>query len=407
MKEAIGVRAARLRILAGLTQQQVADAVGVTKSYISMLETGQREVNKRTLLDALAEALDVSTTDLTGQPYAPLTRGDLETYMVVPKVRAALDEPDDPIEVRTFDQLEVAADRAMAARMACDMVALGQHLPGLIAETRVGWFEHGDRRAGELLVKAAVTGSLAFKAAGWVDLGVRLAELADTVAVSLGDPVCIGAARFAVAQCALATGSRKRSARLAIAGADDLDRLTRTKLPPAMLNDVLAWMGVLHLHAALSVAALDGGDPDGHLDAAGAAVRHVTGDPWRMEATNANVDTWRVGVALENGHPDRAPALARLVDPNELRTPQRRSRLYLDTGRALFIVGDQEGAVRSLLAADRAAPGDLRSRPTAVEIVLKMVRDHPRRGGSEQLRDLAHRVGVDTLAPDAGEVNHQ
>lgn len=36
-----GIRAARKR--AGLTQQQLSDAVGVTMEYVSMLENGRRE----------------------------------------------------------------------------------------------------------------------------------------------------------------------------------------------------------------------------------------------------------------------------------------------------------------------------------------------------------------------------
>lgn len=400
-RELIGLRVARWRDTAGMTQQQLADAVGVTRQYIGMIENGDRAVTKRTVLHDLAEALGVSTTDLTGQPYPAVTRTDLETYRVIPRIRIALeDDPDEPITARTLSQLENATDRSMAARMNCDIEGLGRHLPDLIAGTRQLWFQHGDDTAGVLLVKAAVTGSLALKAAGWIDLGVRLADLANTVATAIGDPVCIAAARFAVAQCALTTGSRRRSARLATTGLEDLDRITGTKMPPAMMNDVLAWMGVLHLHTALSVAALDGGDPNGHLAAARAIAQHVTGDPWRMEFNRANVGTWAVGIALENGHPERAPELARLVDPNELRTPQRRSRLYLDTGRGLFIASRHDEAVHALIAADNAAPGDLRSRPTAVEIVAQMVRDAPQRGGgSAALRDLAVRVGVNPLDP--------
>jgi hypothetical protein len=55
--------------------------------------------------------------------------------------------------------------------------------------------------------------------------------------------------------------------------------------------------------------------------------------------------------------------------------------------------------VRAFLAADDAAPGDLRMRPSAVELVGQMVRDAPVRGGSAELRELAVRVGVDPLAP--------
>lgn len=400
-REGIGLRACRYRILAGLTQQQVADSMGVTKSYVSHLETGRRPVSTRSTLAGLAKAVGVSVTDLIGQPYTPVTRSDLETYKVVPQVRAALEEPDEPSQPRDIRLLETAADLAMAARMNCDMAALGEHLPGLLADTRTLWFGRGDRAAGVLLVKAAVTGSLALKSAGWVDLGLRLAELADTVASTLGDPACIAAARFAVAQCALSTGGRRRSARIAVAGINDLDQLTRTRMPANTLNDVLAWLGVLHLHAALSVAALDGGDPDGHLTEAAGAARRVTGDPWRMEFSTANVGTWAVGIALESGHPERGPQLARLVNPHDLRTPQRRSRLHSDTARSLFLAGDTEAAIRAFLSADQAAPGDLRSHGSVVEIVSQMVRDAPQRGtGSEPLRDLAVRVGVDPFAPE-------
>ena len=119
-----------------------------------------------------------------------------------------------------------------------------------------------------------------------------------------------------------------------------------------------------------------------------------------MEINPANVGTWAVGIALENGQPERAPQLARLVDPNGLKTKYRRSRLHYDTGRGLYVAGDTDGAIRALLAADREAPGDLRQRAAAVEIVQQMIRDAPQHGGSETLRDLAVKVGVNPFSPD-------
>lgn len=383
------------RTAAGMTQNELAQRAGCTKQYISQIENNKRAVIRRTTFENLVRALGVSANDLTGQPYLPLNTADLTVFRVVPQVRAALDEPDQPTEPRPISELALATDRAMMARMACDMDELGQHLPPLLADTRLLWFDRGDREAGALLVKAAVTGSLAFKAAGFIDLAIRLADVAEHTATVLGDPVCVAAAQFAVAQCALATGARKRSARLAAVGADVLDNLTRTRIPPMMRNDALAWLGMLHLHAALAEAPLETGDPDGHLAAADVVARHVTGDPWFMECTPTNVATWRVAVALEDGNPDRAPELARLVDVNQLHTPQRRSRLYLDAGRGHFAAEDYDSAVQALLAADRAAPGDLRQRTMAVEMVGHMVREAPaRRGGSAALRDLAVRVGV-------------
>lgn len=400
-RQPIGYRIAVWRGLANMTQQELADAIGYQRPYVSMIENGKRLVNNRKLLFAIAEALSVTPADLTGQPYQPMTNGDLTNFVVVPQLRDALDEPDGaPVDPRPIADLDVLADLSMQARMNCDMEAIGRHLPPLLAEARTLWFDAGNREAGILFVKAAVTGCLAVKAVGFIDLAVRLAEAAETAANAVGDKVCMAAARFAVAQCALATGKRQRSARTAMAGIEELDRLTRTKLPPSVLNEVMALMGMLHLHTALTVAGVDGGDPEGHLNAADVLSRHVTGNPWRLEFGKPNVDTWRVGVALENHTPERAPELARRVDVNALLTPQRRSRLYLDLGRGLHQINDTEGAIRAFLAADAAAPGDLRTRPTAVETVGHMVRNSSRRGGSEALRDLAVRVGVDPFAPD-------
>lgn len=73
----IGLRVARWRDVAGMTQHELADRVGVSHAYMSMIEGGKRPVTKRSLLIELASALGVSITDLTGQPEQPRSRDDL------------------------------------------------------------------------------------------------------------------------------------------------------------------------------------------------------------------------------------------------------------------------------------------------------------------------------------------
>jgi transcriptional regulator with XRE-family HTH domain len=399
-REGIGTRIARWREIAGLSQQQLALAVSTQlgrtygQSAVSMVESGKRAVDKRSLLIAFAKALGVAVTDLVGQPYPATAHTDLDLYMVVPAIRASLD-PDEPVQPRGLAALGAAVDQAMAARMACDYRTLGNLLPGVIAESRALWQDSADPVAGRLFVQAATTGALALKPAGWIDLAFRLAEAADHTAAVIADPVCQAAAGYTVAQCVLANGNRSRSLALAVAAAGRIE--SAADAAPA---DRFAWGTMLHLHAALSAASLhQGGDAEGHLAAARVLAERVEGDPGRMEASPANVATWAVGIALENGEAERAPELARQVDTSALRTKQRRARLFMDTARGLFIAGDPDRAVRAFLAADDAAPGDLRMRPSAVELVGQMVRDAPVRGGSAELRELAVRVGVDPLAP--------
>ncbi len=409
-RDRIGLHIASFRRIRGLSQRQLAarvteyripgrtgrDVKPITREYISMIESGRRAIVKRDLLTAFTLALGVTVTDLTGQPYPPKITGDLDFFTTVPNIRRALDDPEKPITPRPLDALDALCDAAMRARMRCDIDGLGGTLPPVLAEARALYLHTHDPRAGQLLVRGLVTGSLALKPAGWLDLAIRMADLADRYAQELGDPVACAAAAFAVAQCALTDDNRQRSLRVSVGA---IDALHTGQLPLSRMADAAAWAGLLHLHAALTCAS--GHDDDQaqmHLAAADGWATQSTGDPWRMEFCPANVDTWRVGIAVESGNPDEAPTLARHVDVGQLRTPHRRARLHMDTGRAQFMVGDSGGAIRSLLAADNEAPGDLRHRVPVVEIVAHLVHNVPPRGGSVELLELARRVGVDPAA---------
>ena len=69
------LKAARLR--KGLSQQEVADLVGVAKSTYSMWETGNREPNLMRI-KALTKILDVSGDELLG--LVPMDRTETEFY---------------------------------------------------------------------------------------------------------------------------------------------------------------------------------------------------------------------------------------------------------------------------------------------------------------------------------------
>jgi hypothetical protein len=74
----------------------------VTWRYLSMLELGQRGVNRRGLIDDLASALGCSMADLTGQPYLPPDRATADAMATVPSIALAVcactlrDVPDIP-----------------------------------------------------------------------------------------------------------------------------------------------------------------------------------------------------------------------------------------------------------------------------------------------------------------------
>lgn len=390
----IGLRVARWRDIAGLTQAELAERVGHSREYISMIENGSRIVTKRSLLIALATALGVSVNDLTGQPDRPRSRDELAVYSAVPSLRGALDDDPETLEPIHVAQLTADVDQAMRARMMCDYTTLAGTLPRLIADTRR--LVDSDEPAGlALFVRAAVCAALTIKPFGYVDLSTRLAERAEFAARMLDRPVELAAARFAAAQTALSSGTaggQRRSLDTAATAAAHLGDVGG--------DDTLTWYGMLHLHAALSAASLGrASDVSTHLAEAEATAARSGSDPWRMEWSAANVGVWRVGVATENGEPERAPEYARAVDRTQLRTANRLARLHIDAGRGHYAAGEPDLAVRRFLAADDVSGPELRSRTTVREIVAQLVRD-ARRGGSDELRDLAVRVGVDPLDPD-------
>jgi transcriptional regulator with XRE-family HTH domain len=99
--QAIGARARMIRRRRGLSLEVVAGLAGITKTYLSMLELGQRGFNRRGLVEDLAEALGCSVADLAGQPYLPPDRATAEGRAALPGISLALNDfgPDEVPDV--------------------------------------------------------------------------------------------------------------------------------------------------------------------------------------------------------------------------------------------------------------------------------------------------------------------
>lgn len=393
-EDRIGLRIARWRDINGLTQQQLADRIGVSREYVSMIESGARAITKRSLLAALATALGVSTAELAGSPAPPQSHDKL-LAVLVPQLRTALDEElgDPPAPVNP-SRLIHEMETVMAARMRCDYATVAAKLPQLIVEARTLAASPGAHRDTGLmsLVRVCHTAAMAIKSFGYVDLGMRLASRAQEAAQQLGNPVAIAAADYTAAQCALSAGAPRRSlalsARAAACLGDNDD------------NDALHWYGMLHLNSAFAAAVLGlRQDTLAHLAESKTTAARVWGNPWHVEFGDVNVELWRMGCALELGDVEQVPDLARKIDRTQIQTVHRRARLHIDIGRGLHAVGDSGSAVRQLLFADELAAHEVRSRPLVRQIVAGMVRQARRRSGDSALRELAVRVGVDPLDP--------
>src|SRR5260370_14000091 len=68
----LGLRMAGLRHAAGWSQRRLAEAAGVSPSYIALLELGRLPSPGKFRLDAVARALNLRTSDALTGPVMPL-----------------------------------------------------------------------------------------------------------------------------------------------------------------------------------------------------------------------------------------------------------------------------------------------------------------------------------------------
>jgi len=86
----IGRRLREIRIWRDKTLRVVAERAGITESYLCRLELDRCQVTRRSLLEALAAALEVAPGELTGAHELTSAEGMGEVHTAVVALRVAL-----------------------------------------------------------------------------------------------------------------------------------------------------------------------------------------------------------------------------------------------------------------------------------------------------------------------------
>lgn len=76
----IGTHIKQLRVAANLTQEKLGIATGLSQTYISGIESGQRNPSVKTL-DKIARALGISLSDLTDFNYRLHDRSRISRHL--------------------------------------------------------------------------------------------------------------------------------------------------------------------------------------------------------------------------------------------------------------------------------------------------------------------------------------
>jgi transcriptional regulator with XRE-family HTH domain len=397
----LGERVRTMRNFRHKTLAEVAGLAGISTSYLSLLERGLRPLDSRRLLYGLADVLECSVAELTGEPVPATSLSHAAALATVQDVRLALasaadDAPDDL--ARSRDALAVDADRVLELYMDCRYAECGQLLGPLIRNLSQlgtdGWPD-----AAAMWTRAYFTAWSLTTSLGFLDLGLRAAEMASTAAGNADDLLLVGAAGFARAQALGHIGASRHSLSVCQRAAD--------RLQPAVSSDrgLQQVYGTLHLHAAQTCAVLgDHDETDAHLAEATDAAK-FTGEHTDRRGPDANVfelffgpaniELWRLAIAVETHDGGRGPEIAAGIDQGAVSSPNRRAYLYADLGRGLAQErGRDREAIEALCEAEHIAPDLVRSTPLVRETVGDLLRRARRRAGGRNLTGLAYRIGI-------------
>jgi transcriptional regulator with XRE-family HTH domain len=397
----IGTRLRTLRRWRGMSQVQLAGLAGLAPSFVSMIENGQRSLDRRSDIAAIAAALRVSETDLVGGPHLSADRLQSDPHAGIPALREALQtntltSPAVTVARPLADLAAELASRLVPMQANADYTGLAPLLPPVLDELH--WHAARDsdepsrRLALESLTEACVVAGLTARDLGYLDLAHVAVLRAGEAAAILGDPVQQGKADCLRVWTLPRERSWERRLTAAETAAGTLEPHAATPLGTQVL-------GILTLQAALAAAVMQRPQAAGHwlAEAGQLAARvpdDITGNWQAFSATNVRL--WGIAIAVELGSAGQAIAdQAAGIDPAAITRRTRRATYLSDVGRGLAREPrTRPDAIRWLREAETAAPQLIRNSPAARETVAFLLQRARAQAGGRELRGMAARMGI-------------
>ncbi|HEX7659125.1 MAG TPA: helix-turn-helix transcriptional regulator [Pseudonocardiaceae bacterium] len=390
MADEIGHRLRQIRQARGKSLAVIAGLAGISTSYLSRLESGERALERRSLIVKLAAALEVAPSEITG---APLAAPGIDTDdHALDRVRTALlavqiGEPSG--RAQPIDQLTMRVTQIVAAQNDADSATVGEMLPSLIADLHTTLTSHRDQRdVLRLLTLAHIQGTQAWLAAigAPVDLTWQAATLARQAAERLDEPIPLAISSYGSALGLLSAGAIDLASRL----------LRETTIPLTSTQEIQLAGSLALARSLISAAGHDRAGQESALDQA-TELSQRTGD------TNllgfgfgpANVGVWRMQVALETGEHAEAAKIAESINPAVLPVRARQAVYWREYGRALAHLPHQRtAAVAMLRRAERISPELVHRHPFTRSVLVELLSRAKHDAVGLELRGMAYRSGL-------------
>lgn len=365
IEEHTGARIKSARKRRRLTQRELADRSNVSYSTLTKVEQGNLPASP-SVIGAIARALSIPVTELTGQPYLEELHADQLDGLINP-VREALNVYDlgaDPdVTPRGLAELAEKAEELCLLVRATDIKQAAADLPSLICEATTVAHIEGTTQAWQTLASSYRTAYDVTTKLGFIDLAAIALDRLEWAAQRASDPVLAGMRQYLRALVYLRASDYRTGKRLIGLGMSTLEQADSGRE-----RDVV--VGQLHLGAAV----LAGRDKDGdtaeeHLAEAG-RIAGRTGAAEKVHWLSfgpTNVDVHRVSVLAELDLYAEAVDKAKEMKLPGGWPPSRMAHHYAEVARAQMWTGRTDAAFRNLLEARRLAPQQTRYHPTVRE----------------------------------------
>lgn len=393
-QKALGRKIAAERHRRGLSQPELARMLRRSVAWVSQVERGVRKIDRMSVLEALAAALDVPLSELAAE--APVVAAVTEeppganglrlVLSGVYALRAMLDGHRSPALRTLRDKTRQAWELTHAGRYAELTDLLNSLVPDLeMAVRSVPEDQQADVL--ELLATTYQACSAALAKIGEADVAWIAADRAMAAAERAGNPMLVAAGAFRLVFVFINARHYGQAEETARTAAEALQRMTDQGDPQA-----LSLLGGLTLQRAVIAAHVN--DPDlayAQLEQASlVAGRLGEGhDEYNTEFGPANVRLYEIAVAIELGDAGRALRAAAAVDTSSL-SAERQARMLIDVARAHAQRRQISEAVAALLHAEAITPEQVRGHALVRQLVsdLLTMQDPP----EAELRDLAKRL---------------
>jgi tetratricopeptide (TPR) repeat protein len=397
-QKALGRKIAAERRRRGLSQPELARMIDRSVAWVSQVERGVRRVDRMSVLEALAAALEVPLAELAAEAPVvaavseePPGAGGLRLVLSgAYALRAMLDGQHAPVVSTLRTKTSTAWDLAHSGRYTDLAELLRGLVPDLEAAARTVP-EAGRSEVFELMAATYQACSAALAKLGEPEAAWIAADRAMAAAERAGNPLLVAAGAFRLVFVFLAARHYDQAEETARTAAEALQPLANGGDPQAM-----SLWGGLTLQRAVVAARI--GDPDTAYDqlerAKQMAERLGEGrNDYNTEFGPANVGLQEVAIAVDLGDAGRALRAAATVDTSGL-SAERQARLLIEMARAHAQRRQADQAISMLLQAEEITPELVRGHVLVRQLVtdLLTIQDPP----AAELRDLARRLTTQT-----------